>query len=99
MEWFVTIFIFFGVIVVTALLFGGWLIYTIIRLIFRGFGALIGGGMSDDPAPPRLQGGQGLRCSNARCRNFNPNTAQFCRRCGAALPAIHRVEVRRAAMW
>ena len=100
MEGFVTIFIFLGVIVVTALLFGGWLIFTIVRLLFRAIGALL-----DAPSPrahslpPPQSARASVRCPNSACRNSNPSAAMFCRRCGAALPPAQRVAVRRAAMW
>ena|SRR5689334_1689802 len=98
MEWVFTAFIFFGVIAVTALLFGGWVVFTIVRLILRGLGALL-----DAPAPAKTitQSApvQGARCGNPKCRMNNPTTAQFCRRCGSAMPQAQRVAVRRAAMW
>jgi hypothetical protein len=97
MEWVFTAFIFFGVIAVTALLFGGWVVFTIVRLIVRGVGALVEG-----PPPQRALAQsvpQGARCANPKCRMTNPTTAQFCRRCGSAMPQAQRVAVRRAAMW
>jgi hypothetical protein len=99
MEWVFTAFIFFGVIAVTALLFGGWVVFTIVRLILRGISALF-----DAPAPPQRTlaqsaPAQGARCGNPKCLTTNPTTAQFCRRCGSAMPQAQRVAVRRAAMW
>jgi hypothetical protein len=103
------VFIFIGVTALTALLFGGWVIFAILRLIVRGFVSLV------DPAPPAparpLQrpgtspvlpvssDAQGLRCTHEGCHQMNPTTAHFCRRCGRALPTPQRVGVRRAAMW
>jgi hypothetical protein len=64
-----TILTFVAVMVVTAFLFGGWLIYSVWRLIWRtvaGHGAV------------------SQRNSDSRgCAN--PNHARFCRRCGASL--------------
>jgi hypothetical protein len=98
MEWVFTAFIFFGVIAVTALLFGGWVIFTIVRLILRGLAALF-----EAPSAPQSitqsAPAQGARCGNPKCLMTNPTTAQFCRRCGSAMPQAQRVAVRRAAMW
>jgi len=60
MEWVFTAFIFFGVIAVTALLFGGWVVFTIVRLILRGISALF-----DAPAPPTNAGTIGGRAGRA----------------------------------
>jgi|SRR3954451_17144495 hypothetical protein len=99
MEWVFTAFIFFGVIAVTALLFGGWVIFTIVRLILRGVGALFDVPTANPPPPLTQSAPQGARCGNPKCRSNNPATAQFCRRCGSAMPQAQRVAVRRAAMW
>ena len=93
MEGFVTILIFFGVIAVTALVFGIWVIATIFGAIFRGVGALFG--PSSLPPMPT----QGFTCPNDHCHALNPPAAQFCRRCGKKLQRVQRVPMRRAAMW
>ena len=96
MESVVTVIIFVGVIAVTALLFGGWVVISLIRLVFRGIGAIA----SPPPVPQqRAIANGGVRCANAKCRHVNPAVAQFCRRCGGALPATQHVPVRRVAMW
>ncbi|MGB7161511.1 MAG: hypothetical protein WBD40_25855, partial [Tepidisphaeraceae bacterium] len=83
MEWIVTILIFIAVIAVTALLFGGWLIVTIVRLIGR---LLLAPLLAKPEAPPMLMSDAvtTARCANDRCRAENPAVASFCRRCGAA---------------
>lgn len=89
-----TIFIFIGVMGVTALLFGGWVVISIIRFISRSFS----GGST---ALPMQRMGFGPTCPNDRCRAANPAGAQFCRRCGQNLgpPQRAAAAVRRAAMW
>src|SRR5438046_2638444 len=96
-EVFVTLFLFAAVIMITALLFGGWVIFTIVRLIFRVLGALFRPTVAQErfTVSPQAM----VTCSNPRCRGPNPVAARFCRRCGVALPAAQRVNVRRAAMW
>ncbi|MBC8108268.1 MAG: zinc ribbon domain-containing protein [Anaerolineae bacterium] len=96
MEGIFTVFIFFAVIVITALLFGGWVIISLVRFMLRGITAAVSPA-SLPPAPKPSQAT--IRCTNDRCRHANPAIAQFCRRCGNALPAVQRVPVRRAAMW
>ncbi|CAN5447566.1 hypothetical protein BH09PLA1_BH09PLA1_15560 [soil metagenome] len=97
MEWVFAVFIFFAVIAVTALLFGGWVVITLVRFVLRGITAAVSPASLTPPAPHLAQ--PTIRCTNDRCRHANPATAQFCRRCGNALPAVHRVPVRRVAMW
>src|SRR5947208_3313722 len=97
-EVFVTLILFVVVMMVTALLFGGWVIFTIIRLIFRALGAVF------SPAPSRAritmpQTQPLVTCSNPRCRGPNPLAARFCRRCGVALPSPQRIAAYRAATW
>jgi hypothetical protein len=94
MEWALTILIFMGVIAVTALIFGVWIVATIFRLVFRGVF-----GLFNPPTYPQMSSAHGVICQNNRCRNANPGTAQFCRRCGQKLPQVQHVNVRRAAMW
>ena len=91
-------FIFVAIVTITAILFGGWLIVSVVRLMASAATALF--------APPRvtnmnstLAAPDAVRCSNAGCLQHNPADARFCRRCGFGLPAAHRVQVRRAAVW
>jgi hypothetical protein len=92
----ITILIFVGVMGVTALLFGGWVVVSIVRFIARA--------MNGQPQQPR---GEVMRvdgsaiCPNEMCRTPNPPQAQFCRRCGRAIGGSNatRATVRRAAMW
>src|SRR5438270_7373740 len=86
----ITILIFVGVMGVTATLFGGWIVVSIIRLIARTLSG-------QSTTMPRLQQfGAGPTCTNDRCRTSNPPGAQYCRRCGQALGPANRVSVRRA---
>lgn len=96
MEWLLVILIFLGVIAVTAVLFGGWVIVIIATFIWRMLG-----GFSRGFRRRRIAGGSngGLACANSLCRAANPPGARFCRRCGSAIPPAERVIVRRAAMW
>jgi hypothetical protein len=105
-EFVVIFFVFAAVIIITAVIFGGWLVIGSIRLIFRVFGLLLGiDGRShrvgyEPQRPPALpSGAQTWPCPNERCRAANPLDARFCRRCGTMMPTPHRVQVRRAAMW
>ena len=93
-----TVFLFIAITAVTAVLFGGWVIFGIFRFIFRAFTVALGGG-SGHYRPFRI-GNAALRaCVNPRCKGTNPPDARFCRRCGQQLPEAQRVSVRRAAMW
>jgi hypothetical protein len=114
MEAFATFFIFIAVIGITALLFGGWVVFSLLRLVLRGIGAIFlpmpepttparplqrPGTAPQLPQPMSSTEPQGLRCIHNGCHQMNPTTAHFCRRCGRALPTPERVSVRRAAMW
>jgi hypothetical protein len=70
-----TILVFIGVISVTALLFGGWLVMTLVRLVRR---------VLNPPRPAVLGMGQPV-CPNPGCRAPSPTNARFCRRCGSRL--------------
>lgn len=94
-----TILIFMGVIVVTALIFGIWVVVTMIRLFFR---AIFGLGRAILPSEPRQVTmpaiGRGPTCPHTQCRAVNPPLARFCRRCGQSLPQPQTVIARRAAV-
>ena len=93
MEGVFFILIFVGVIAITALLFGVWIIVAIARVIFRIIGSMF--------APPRMppmpvvRAAGTIRCTNDRCNGQNPASARFCRRCGTALDAAQRVRATR----
>ena len=92
-EFIVTVLIFIAVIVITAILFGGWVIVKVLG----GIGRLLLGPWRHGPA---LSGRcvSGLVCPRHKCRAKNPTEARFCRRCGVPLPAAQRVSIRRAAV-
>ena len=80
------IFIFVGVIAVTTLLFSGWALYGVIRVIASGFSALIGSSPRRAPRPMMMGPVPGqVRCPRDRCHAHNPPGAAFCRRCGSKL--------------
>jgi hypothetical protein len=97
MEIFIAILIFIAVVIVAALVFGGWLIVATVRLIGRALGG-IGGTQSYPgtrmPPLPNL-----VRCEHAGCLAENPRRARFCRRCGRALGACAIRVVQRAALF
>jgi hypothetical protein len=68
-----------GVLLVSALLFGGWLIVSIVRLIGRALGPSPRVNALPAPALNRV------RCGREGCRAENPAPARFCRRCGRML--------------
>ena len=92
-----TIFIFFVIIALTAVIFCGWIAFVIVRSIVGGVGSLFGAcGHSTARRPMRLNT---VQCPTRMCGAVNPAEARFCRRCGRGLPAAQRVQVRRAAVW
>ena len=95
------IFVFFIVIVITAVVFSGWVMVAIVSVVLRGLGSLFtppGGAKvrrtMAPPAPPHT-----VRCPTRGCFAINPVSARFCRRCGRGLPGAQQVQVRRAAVW
>jgi|SRR4051794_10812996 len=104
----VVVLIFIGVMAVTSLVFGGWLVVN----VFRGIGALLGLNSPRRPQPtfrPMMGGpatGQGnysggapVQCKVPGCRHLNPASARFCRHCGHAFPPAQSAAVRRVAMF
>jgi hypothetical protein len=89
-----TVFIFFIVIALTAVIFFGWIVFTIVRLIIGGIQALF---IPDHRSRAAVT--PGVRCQTRGCFAVNPPQARFCRRCGRALPVAQHVDVRRAAVW
>ena len=94
------ILVFLGVMVVTTVVFAVWLVATVIKLVSRGIAALVrpgGGGRS--PLRPEYE------CPRQSCRQTNPSSAKFCRRCGKELLRSELMvqdrnrEMRRAAAW
>ena len=88
-----TIAIFFIVIVLTAVVFSGWVAYSLLRVVFRGISSLF------TPPQTRTISMNTARCNNRGCGAQNPTSARFCRRCGNAMPSAQHVQVRRAAVW
>jgi hypothetical protein len=70
------VFTFFIVIVVTAILFGSWLLMFVIKAI---------AGMIRGATSTGAFGSSSRCCGNASCRTINPKHARYCRRCGAPM--------------
>lgn len=93
MEFFIFVAVFIGVIAVTALLFGGWAVVTLIKALVSGVRSLVAPPRRmTRPDPARRVGSFGttpaqVRCMRPRCHGDNPPGARFCRRCGATLTA------------
>ena len=83
MEIAITILIIIGVVLVTALVLGGWLIVATVRLIGRAVGGAAASPSRPAALPPA--GPQRVRCPHPKCRADNPASARFCRRCGKML--------------
>ena len=77
----ITILVFIVIMAITALVFSGWLIVSVLSLIGRGIGAVLGinrpSHASLPPPPPHS-----VRCGFEKCRAINADRARFCRRCG-----------------
>ena len=74
------ILVFLGVMVVTTVVFAVWLVATIIKLISRGISALICPGVGRT-----MLSRSEYECPRSGCRQTNPASAKFCRRCGKEL--------------
>ncbi len=72
-------------LMLAAVLFTGWLAFVVVRGGIRGVGYLMGGRRS-------LARQIGIRqCARLRCGAFNPDRANFCRRCGSSLKSSGRI--------
>jgi hypothetical protein len=110
-EFFLALFIFLGVMAVTVLVFGGWIIVSVLR----GVGILLGlrsrraqppltplGHRSpyQAPIPAQSWAASGyVQCAIPGCRHVNPAGAKFCRHCGHAFPPPQAAVARRVAMF
>lgn len=94
-EYALMILIFIGVMAVTALIFGAWVVVTLLSMVLRGITAIF----APASLPPLPMTRNGVACSNAKCKALNVDSARFCRRCGGELPQAQRVTTRRVAMW
>ena len=95
-----SIVIFFVVIILTALIFFGWVVFLIGRLIVGGFSSLFAAVQcprARERARARIS--NTVQCPTRMCGAINPMAARFCRRCGRGLPGAQHVQVRRAAVW
>ncbi len=101
MEFLFTILIFFGVIALAAVVFGGWMLVWMARGIYRTlFGhRLVSQARASHSMRIHRREPSSLRCDRPLCRAENPAGARFCRRCGRSLPDAGRLSVQRVAMW
>ena len=93
------VFLVIGVIALTMLVFGSFVLIRIIRLISRGIAGLLG-----VPHPQRsmMARATSLRCPRSRCHAENHASARFCRRCGVSMNAMAQrnpAAMHRAAMY
>ena len=102
----ILLFLIFVLFVVLApFLFVGWVIFTVVRAAVGGMSSMATHGSRTLAEAGGGGGGGGgaaahtVRCPTPGCLAVNPADARFCRRCGHGLPAAHRVQVRRAAVW
>ena len=97
--------VFFGIMVIAALLFGGWFII----MIVRGVASFLGLRHDVAPIEPTRPSGAARigpvltprtgQCGNPLCRAPNEPKARFCRRCGQTVHRAERSGVSRAAVW
>ena len=105
-EFILFIAVFVGIMVISALIFGGWFLVMIVRGIASFLGlrpapmgpAAIGprrpsGAVQIGPVPNQRT------CPYELCKASNDSSARFCRRCGRQLGAPVRQDVRRVATW
>ena len=89
--------IFIVLIMLAPILFVGWVIVTVVRAVAGS--AAKGARQVTYAATGVALPGHTVRCPVTGCLAINPADARFCRRCGHGMPAAHRVQVRRAAVW
>ena len=95
---------FAGVMVITAIIFGVWLIVSIVGAAFRIVRRVV---RLVFPAPASMNwrvihsDEAMIPCERVRCGTANPVGARYCRRCGQRMAqcAGQQVAVRRVAMW
>ena len=88
--------IFVAIFVFTLVLFAGWVVMTIVRVLVR---AIFGAPRSATQVMPPPQAGM-VRCAHDGCLADNVRDAQFCRRCGRKIvPREAQHPVRRVAMF
>jgi hypothetical protein len=90
-EPFAIFFLFLGVIAITAVVFGVWVIVNVFRFVLRGFM-----GLFCCHSPQHSLIGPTVHCPRRGCHAVNPVSARFCRRCGRELL---KHEIGQAAMW
>ena len=79
-EFVITTLIFFGIISVTAVVFGVWVVGSVVKWAVGGiFGMPREGGRLEGKAVRMT------RCVTRKCAAPNPVTARLCRRCGQAM--------------
>jgi hypothetical protein len=83
-EVFFVIILFFGVIAITAVVFGGWMVVAVIRAIVR---AISGNGRRRQIS---AIADRSAECPYDGCRARNRIDARFCRRCGRTMSANAR---------
>jgi ribosomal protein L40E len=86
-------FIIVAVLIVTAVLFGTWVVVSIMRGAFRTANWVLHGGRRPTFARPNDS-----ICTRAGCGAVNPVTARFCRRCGQQIEATKHRPLRAAAI-
>ena len=87
-------------IAITATVFTGWVVVSIVRFFVTGTVQTICGTRTRYTRQIAAAAAPvGLRCVRQGCWARNPADARYCRRCGSALPNPQRVVVRRAAVW
>ena len=74
------IFVCIAVIVITCVVFGAWIVVSLVKFVLRGVGMLFGG-----PAKRDVTTIASLCCPRRSCQSLNPTSAHFCRRCGMNL--------------
>jgi len=103
-EFILFVLIFVGIMIVSALVFGGWFLV----MLLRGLGTFLGLRQVQPRAngPRRPSGAVQIGpvpnqriCPYELCKSPNDATARFCRRCGREMGAPLRPQVRRAAAW